>query len=122
MVLGAAILTMGVAVTTMLWQRKATLASRQVNGKRRGKLVLSMLLETAALLGTGCLTGALMGIFGQLLLSHALATVTGFPVVTGSGALIALASCAAVTAIAVAAVAIPGYAATRVPLVRYSVD
>lgn len=122
MVLIAAVLTMAVAMTTMLWQRRATLAAQQVNGSKRRTLLLAMLLETAVMLGTGCLTGALAGIYGQVLLSHALASVTGFPVVGGSGGLIAVLSCAAVTAAAVAAVALPGYAATRVPLVSFSTD
>lgn len=122
MVLIAAVLTMAVAMTTMLWQRRATLAAQQVNGSKRRTLLLAMLLETAVVLGTGCFTGALAGVYGQILLSHALASVTGFPVVAGSGGLIAVGSCAAVTAAAVAAVVLPGYAATRVPLVSFSTD
>ncbi len=51
---------------------------------------------------------------GQLLLSHALAVVTGFPVVTSIGALVAIGSLLAVTSVAVAIVAVPGYLAARV--------
>jgi putative ABC transport system permease protein len=122
MVLIAAVLTMAVAMTTMLWQRRGELAEQQGNGSKRTTQVLAMLLETAVLLGTGCLTGALAGIYGQILLSHALATVTGFPVVYSTGAVIAAISCGAVTAAAVAAIVLPGYAATRVPLASFSTD
>lgn len=122
MVLIAAVLTMAVAMTTMLWQRRGELAAQQGNGSKRQTQLLAMLLETAVLLGTGCLTGALAGIYGQVLLSHALATVTGFPVVYSTGGTFAAVSCAAVTAAAVAAIALPGYAATRVPLASFSTD
>ncbi len=73
-----------------------------------------LLIESGLLLGAGCSIGALFGIYGQLLLSHALATVTGFPVIFSTGALVALSSFAIVTAIAVTIVAVPGYVAARV--------
>jgi putative ABC transport system permease protein len=56
----------------------------------------------------------LFGVYGQLLLSHALASVTGFPVIFSIGALVALSSFLLVTAVAVAIVAVPGYIAARV--------
>jgi hypothetical protein len=66
------------------------------------------------LLGAGCSLGALFGLYGQLLLSHALVSVTGFPVDFSPGILIALASFAVVTATAMLIVAVPGALATRV--------
>ena len=62
----------------------------------------------------GCSIGALFGLGGQLLLSHALVVVTGFPVVVSIGALVAIGSLLAVTSVAVAIVAVPGYLAARV--------
>lgn len=114
MVLAAAILAMAAAMSTLIWQRRPQLAQQQVEGKYRTTLWAALLIETSLLLGTGCLTGALIGIYGQLLLSHALATVTGFPVVLSAGGLIALTSFVIVTAAAVAVVALPGYFAARV--------
>lgn len=114
LVLAAAILAMAAAMSTMIWQRRPQLAQQQVEGRYRITLWAALLIETSLLLGTGCLTGALIGIYGQLLLSHALATVTGFPVEVSAGALIALTSFAIVTAAAVAVVALPGYFAARV--------
>jgi putative ABC transport system permease protein len=113
LVLIAAVLAMGAAMGSMVWQRRRQLADLKVDGFRRGELWRSLLLESALLLGTGCSIGAVFGIYGQLLLSHALATVTGFPVVFSAEVSIALRSLLAVTAVAVAIVAIPGLAAAR---------
>jgi putative ABC transport system permease protein len=113
LVLIAAVLAMGAAMGSMVWQRRRQLADLKVDGFRRGELWRSLLLESALLLGTGCLIGAVFGIYGQLLLSHALATVTGFPVVFSAEVSIALWSLLAVTAVAVTIVAIPGLAAAR---------
>ncbi len=114
MVLLAAVLAMAAAMSTLIWQRRPRLAQQQVEGFYRTTLWVALLIETSLLLGTGCLVGALFGIYGQLLLSHALATVTGFPIVASTGALVALLSFTAVTGAAVLVVALPGYAATRV--------
>ena len=67
------------------------------------------------LLGAGCSIGAVFGLYGQLLLSHALASVTGFPVVFSVGLLVALESVALVSVAAAAIVAVPGYLAAGVP-------
>jgi putative ABC transport system permease protein len=114
LVLIAAVLAMGAAMGSMVWQRRRQLADLKVDGFRRGELWRSLLLESALLLGTGCLIGALFGIYGQLLLSHALATVTGFPVVFSAEVSIALRSLLIVTAVAVTIVAVPGLIAARV--------
>jgi putative ABC transport system permease protein len=114
LVLIAAVLAMGAATGAMIWQRRRQLADMKVDGFRRGELWRGLLLESALLLGTGCSMGAIFGIYGQLLLSHALATVTGFPVVFSAGAMVALSSFLLVTAVAVAIVAVPGYVAARV--------
>jgi putative ABC transport system permease protein len=114
LVLIAAILTMGAAMSSMVWQRRRQLADLKVDGFRRGELWRALLLESALLLGTGCSIGAIFGIYGQLLLSHALAAVTGFPVVFSVQVTTALWSFVIVTAVAVAIVAIPGHLAARV--------
>ena len=113
LVLIAAILAMGAAMGSMIWQRRAQLADLKVDGFRRGELWRSLLLESALLLGTGCSIGAVLGIYGQILLSHALATVTGFPVVFSAEVSIALLSFVIVTAVAVVIVAVPGLMAAR---------
>lgn len=114
LVLIAAILAMATAMGAMIWQRRPLLADMKVDGFGKGVLWRSLLVESALLLGVGCSIGALFGLGGQLLLSHALAVVTGFPVVASIGALVALGSLLAVTSVAVAIVAVPGYLAARV--------
>ncbi len=114
LVLIAAILAMATAMGAMIWQRRPLLADMKVDGFDKGVLWRSLLVESTLLLGVGCSIGALFGLCGQLLLSHALAVVTGFPVVASVGALVAIGSLVAVTSVAVAIVAVPGYLAARV--------
>jgi putative ABC transport system permease protein len=114
LVLIAAVLAMAAAMGTMIWQRRPRLASMKVDGFSGSELWRALLYESALLLGTGCSIGAIFGLYGQLLLSHALVTVTGFPVVFSTGALVAITSFALVTAIATAIIAVPGFLAARV--------
>jgi len=113
LVLIAAVLAMAAAMGSMIWQRRPQLADLKVDGFTRRQLWHALLLESAVLVGTGCTLGAAFGIFGQVLLSHALAVVTGFPVVFSTDASTALLSFLAVTAVAVAIVALPGHLAAR---------
>ncbi len=114
LVLIAAVLAMAAAMGAMIWQRRGRLASMKVDGYDDGELWRALLCESALLLGAGCSIGAIFGLYGQLLLSHTLATVTGFPTVFSVAVPIALASVALVSGAAVAIVAIPGYFAARV--------
>lgn len=114
LVLIAAILAMAAAMGAMIWQRRVRLADMKVDGFGMGVLWRALLIESLLLLGAGCSIGALFGLYGQLLLSHALATVTGFPIVYSVGALVAIGSFLLVTVVAVAIVALPGYLAVRV--------
>jgi putative ABC transport system permease protein len=114
LVLIAAVLAMAGAMGSMIWQRRPQLAYIKRQGYKRGVLWRALLCESALLLGAGCSLGALFGIYGQLLLSHALASVTGFPIVFSIGGLAAFWSFALVSAAAVAILALPGYLAVRV--------
>jgi putative ABC transport system permease protein len=114
LVLIAAVLAMSAAMGSMIWQRRVQLADMKVDGFRDGELWRGLLLESLLLLGSSCSIGAAFGIYGQILLSHALATVTGFPVVFSADAVTALESFLAITTLAVAIVAIPGHLASRV--------
>ncbi len=115
LILIAGALAIAGAMASMLWQRRGVIAFMKVDGYRRGVLWRWLLCESAIMLVSGCSTGALFGLYGQLLISHALATVTGLPVALGVEALIALSSFLIVSAVATAIVAIPGYLAVRVP-------
>jgi putative ABC transport system permease protein len=114
LVLIAAVLAMGGAMASMIWQRRSQLAYIKRQGYKRDVLWRALLCETVLLLGTGCLTGAIFGLYGQLLQSHALANVTGFPIIITVAPLVAITSFALVGAAAAAIVALPGYMAVRV--------
>jgi putative ABC transport system permease protein len=114
LVLIAAALAMAAAMGAMIWQRRPRLAGMKVDGFDQGELWRALLCESVLLLGAGCSIGAVFGLYGQLLLSHALASVTGFPVVFSIGVPIAIGIFAIVTAVAVAIAALPGYLATQV--------
>ena len=120
LVLIAAVLAMGAAMGAMIWQRRARLADLKVDGFSRLVLWRALLWESAVLLGVGCALGAVFGLYGQLLLGRALSVVNGFPVIERASLSVAAGSFALITAVAVAIVAVPGYAAARVrPTVAY---
>lgn len=114
LVLISAMLAMAAAMGGMIWQRRPALAALKVHGYPEAELWRALLLESGLLLGTGCLIGAIFGLYGQVLLSRALEAITGFPVLYSAAGLVALAILALVTALAVAMVAVPGYLAVRV--------
>jgi putative ABC transport system permease protein len=114
LVLIAGVLAISVAMSAMISQRRPQLARMKLEGFPTKGLWHSLLLESALLLGGGCSVGALFGIYGQLLLSHALLAVTGFPVAFSVEALPAFACFAIVTVAAATIVAVPGYRAASV--------
>lgn len=113
-VLIAAILSMAFVMISLIWQRRERIGFLKRTGCRRGLVWRSLLFESAVLLGSGCLIGAAVGLYGQLVISHALTVVTGFPITISVGVRIAIFSFLIVSATAFAIVAIPGYLATRV--------
>jgi putative ABC transport system permease protein len=113
-VLIAAILAMAFVMTSLIWQRRERIGFLKRTGCRRGLVWRSLLFESAVLLGSGCLIGAAVGLYGQLVISHALTVVTGFPITISVGVGIAIFSFLTVSATAFTIVAIPGYIATRV--------
>ena len=110
----AAVLAMAAAMGAMVWQRRPRLAKLKLEGFPRAELWRTILLESLLLVGVGCLTGAIFGLYGQQLADRALADVVNFPVVYSITALTALQSLALVTATALAILAIPGYVAASV--------
>jgi putative ABC transport system permease protein len=113
-VLIAAILAMAFVMISLIWQRRERIGFLKRTGCGKGLIWRSLLFESAVLLGAGCLIGAVAGLYGQLVISHALTTVTGFPITISVGVLIAIFSFLIVSATALAMVAIPGYLAARV--------
>ncbi|HEY2570016.1 MAG TPA: FtsX-like permease family protein [Solirubrobacteraceae bacterium] len=110
-----AVLAMAAAMGAMIWQRRPRLAKLKLEGLPRADLWHTMLLESLLLLGVGCLTGAIFGLYGQQLADRALAQTINFPVVYSVTALTALASLALMTSAVLAILAIPGWLASSVP-------
>jgi putative ABC transport system permease protein len=120
LVLIAGVLAMASALSALIWQRRRRFARMKVEGYSTSVLWRALLAESALLLASGCSLGALCGIYGQLLLSHALLSVTGFPVIFSLTGVLALLSFLLVTAVAAAIVAVPGYRAARVAAYPWS--
>jgi putative ABC transport system permease protein len=115
LIMVGAVLAMAAAMGTMLWQRRPRLAKLKLEGFSRGELWRMVLLESILLLGVGCLTGAVLGLYGQQLLDRALANVINFPVVHSVAAVAATESLALVLGAAAVVLAAPGWLAVRVP-------
>lgn len=109
LVLLAGLLATVTAMGAMIWQRRRRFARLKVQGYVTGVLWAALICESASLLVVGCLLGAVLGVYGQLLLSHALLSVTGMPVIFSSRAALAIGSFLLVTVAGALIVAIPGY-------------
>jgi putative ABC transport system permease protein len=110
----AGVLATATVMGAAVWQRRRQFARMKVQGYDTRTLWLALICESALLIGVGCLIGASLGVYGQLLLGHALVTVTGFPVVLSANVLVAFASFVLVTVVAAACIAVPGYRAADV--------
>jgi putative ABC transport system permease protein len=111
----AAVLAMAAAMGAAIWQRRASLAALRIQSFSPRQLWRVLLLETGVVLGAGCLTGALVGVYGQVVMDGYLATVTGFPVASTLAGWSTLEIVALVVTAALAVVAVPGWFAARVP-------
>ncbi len=114
LVLVAGALATATVMGAMISQRRRQFARMKVQGYGRLTLWRALIWESTLLIGAGCLIGAALGICGQLLLSHALLSVTGFPVLLSLNILVSFASFVLVTVVAAACIAIPGYRATGI--------
>jgi putative ABC transport system permease protein len=115
LLLVAAISAMAAALASSLWQRRAWVAGLRLAGARPRRLRHVLLLEAALMLGAGCLTGAVAGIYCQVIIDGYLRQVTGFPlasIVTGGRPLEAF---ALVLGLALGVMAVPGWLISRVP-------
>ncbi len=110
----AAILTMAAALGSSVWQRRRALAGLRLSGVRVRRLRRILMLEAALMLGTGCITGAVAGIFGQIVIDAYLKHITGFPVASLATSGRPLEVLALVIVIVLAIVAVPGWSAARV--------
>ncbi len=111
----AAILAMAAALATSIWQRRSALAAMRLSGVRAHRLRRILLTESLLMLSAGCATGAIIGIYGELVIDSYLKHITGFPVAKLAASSRPFEILAIVVAVAMAVVAVPVWTASRVP-------
>ena len=111
----AAALAMAAAMGAAIWQRRPSLASLRIQSFQPGQLRRILVCESGLVLGAGCLTGALAGIYGHLLIDLYLKAATGFPTSVSSQGPQTIEVVLLVLAAALLALAGPGYIASRTP-------
>jgi putative ABC transport system permease protein len=110
----AAIFALATAGTSAVWQRRASLARLQRSGVKPRRLWRILLVESALILAAGCLTGAVAGIYGQVVIDAYLKHITGFPVASLAASFRPLEIFLFVMALVLAIVAIPAWRAAHV--------
>jgi putative ABC transport system permease protein len=91
-----------------------SLAALRLSGVGPGRLRRILLVEATLMLGAGCVTGAVAGVYGQVIVDGYLKHVTGFPVASVTVSARPLEVLAFVLAGALAVVAIPAWIGSRV--------
>jgi putative ABC transport system permease protein len=110
----AAIMAMAAALASSINQRRASLAGLRLSGARPARLRRVLLAEAALMLGAGCITGVVVGIYGQFGIDGYLRHVTAFPVASAAASARPLEVLALVLGVALVIVAVPGWFASRV--------
>jgi len=110
----AAILAMAAALGSSIWQRRVSLAGLRLQGARPPRLRRILMSEAALMLFAGCLTGAVAGIYGQVVIDGYLKHVTNFPVASVATGQRPFEIFAIAVAAALLVAAVPGWFASRV--------
>jgi putative ABC transport system permease protein len=110
----AAIVAMSAALTSSIRQRRVTLSGLRLSGVRPARLRRILLAEAVLMLGAGCVTGAIAGAYGQVIVDGYLKHVTGFPVADVAIGARPFEVLALVLAGTLALVAIPAWLGSRV--------
>jgi putative ABC transport system permease protein len=114
LLLAATIVALVAALGSSIWQQRISLASLRLEGTRPAQLRRLLLVEALVMLSAGCITGALAGVYGQLIIDGYLKHVTGFPVASLVTAGRPLEIFVLVILVVLALAAIPGFLASRV--------
>jgi putative ABC transport system permease protein len=114
LLLAATIVALVAALGSSIWQQRISLASLRLEGTRPAQLRRLLLVEALVMLSAGCITGALAGVYGQLIIDSYLRHVTGFPVASLVTAGRPLEIFVLVVLVVLALAAIPGFLASRV--------
>jgi putative ABC transport system permease protein len=115
LLVAAAILAMAAALGSSIWQRRQSIAELRLEGAPRRQLQLVLLVESALMLSAGCLTGAVAGVYGQVVIDGYLRRVTGFPVAGAATGPRPIEIFALVIVTVLLIVSLPGWFASRVP-------
>jgi putative ABC transport system permease protein len=115
MLVAAAILAMAAALGSSIWQRRHSIAELRLEGAPNYQLRLVLFVESALMLAAGCLTGAIAGFYGQIVIDGYLKHVTGFPVAGAITGLRPIEISVLVLAAVLLIVSLPGWFASRVP-------
>ncbi len=107
-------LALAAALSTTIYQRRGRLASLKAQGFDRLQLWRGVLIESAVVLGIGCLDGAILGLYGHALADRYLRVSTSFPAPFSVGPVQVMLTLVIVLGISLAVVAIPGYSAAGV--------
>lgn len=110
----AATIAMAAALSSAIWQRRVSLATLRLSGVRPARIQMILVVESALMLGAGCITGVLAGLYGQLVIDAYLRHVTGFPVASLAASPRPVEILALVIAAVLAIVALPAWLASRV--------
>jgi putative ABC transport system permease protein len=110
----AAIVAMAAALTSAIWQRRTSLATLRLSGVKPARLRRILMIESALMLSAGCITGALAGSYGQVVVDGYLKRVTGFPVAGIAASPRPIEVFALVVVAALTIGAIPGWLGSRV--------
>ncbi len=111
----AAILAIAAALTSAIWQRRTSLAGLRLSGAAPRRLRRVLLTEAVLMLAAACLTGAVAGVYGQLIIDSYLRHVTGFPVAGIAAGWRPLEIFALVIATVLVIVSVPAWLASRAP-------
>jgi putative ABC transport system permease protein len=116
LLVATAILAMAAALGSSVWQRRQSLAELRLEGAPRRQLQLVLLAESALMLSAGCLSGAIAGVYGQVVIDGYLKNVTGFPVAGVATGQRPIEIFALVIVAVLLIVSLPGWFASGVPV------
>jgi putative ABC transport system permease protein len=108
-------LALAAAISTTIYQRRGRLASLNAQGFDRLQLWRGVLVESAVVLGIGCLDGAILGLYGHALADRYLRVSTSFPAPFSVGPVQLILTLVIVLGTSLVVLAIPGYSAAGAP-------
>jgi putative ABC transport system permease protein len=113
LLLVAAVLALAAAMSAAIWQRRVAIAALRIQSFSPRQLWTLLLIETGVVLAAGCLTGALLGLLGQVGADRYLRAATGFPISAVPAGWHTVEAFTIVVVAALAVVAVPGWFASR---------